>query len=402
MLSHRYNYFTKIPTMKVGLVLDDNISRPGGVQKYILGLNNFLQSQGHGVKIITGGKNFPAGLSNVITFGTSFSVQANSNTTSIPLPVSKNQILKILDQENFDILHFAAPFSPTMGERILAFSRAINIASFLIYTEKNSLWNWLSPLLSVLQRRHLKKLHGRIAISKAALACAQVFSPGIYELIPPGIDIKKFNPQVQPLPHLHNVSSNLLFVGRLEKRKGLNYLLEVFKNLKPRIPQLRLLIAGQGPEYKPLKKLVDFWRLPDVEFLGFVPEEVLPHLYCSSTIFVSPATQGESFGIVLLEAMASGLPIVAFDNRGYKETLNFAPQEDFVVENKNVQALSLALEALLVNPDLRKKVSEANLKQAQKYSWEKIGKQILSLYRACQEKVFSQRKENHSSPTTVT
>ena len=141
-----------------------------------------------------------------------------------------------------------------------------------------------------------------------------------------------------------------------------------------------MLIAGDGPEKKAAEQWVSENKAKNIQFLGYVENDRLPDIYRSADIFCSPATHGESFGVVLLEAMASGLPIVAFANRGYKEVMGDRVLGEFLVPPGNSQELMLKLKKLVQDENLRKKLKRNGLDKVQQYSWENIGPKILDIY----------------------
>ena len=189
-------------------------------------------------------------------------------------------------------------------------------------------------------------------------------------VIPNGVDLTEFNPQVPKIKKFQDDKINILFTGRIEERKGLIYLLEAYKSL----PQsnLRLIIVGEGN----LKEDCELWakenNLENVHFEGQSSQKKLPSYFATADIFVSPAIHGESFGIVLVEAMASGTPVIAFANQGYKSLLKGTKSEDFLVPPKNHKLLAEKIKMLVENKALRQKMSKSGIEEAQKYSWEKI------------------------------
>jgi phosphatidylinositol alpha-mannosyltransferase len=172
---------------------------------------------------------------------------------------------------------------------------------------------------------------------------------------------------------------NLLFLGRIEKRKGLIYLIKAFEILKKSHENIRLIVAGSGDLEKKCKKYVEKNRIKDVVFVGSVSEEDKIKYMNTCDIFCAPSIYGESFGIVLLESMACGKPIVAFANQGYKQVLT-GIQRRFLVKPKDVEGLAKKIQTLLLNENVRKKLSVYGKKEVKKYSWDLVGKQIEEFY----------------------
>jgi phosphatidylinositol alpha-mannosyltransferase len=216
-------------------------------------------------------------------------------------------------------------------------------------------------------------------VSNPAREFVQHYFPGEYRVIPNGIDVHRFENQA-PYAELRDGMCNLLFVGRLEYRKGLGYLLRAFAQLKPQFPNLRLIIVGDGPLRRWYGNFVARKQLDDVIMAGYVPPTELPRYYASCDIFCSPATGDESFGIVLLEAMASGKPIVATSIDGFREVVTHG-REGLLVERKSRRQLAYALQTLVSNPGLRQQLGEAGLLKARQYDWERVIDRLTEVYR---------------------
>src|SRR3712207_1220232 len=241
---------------------------------------------------------------------------------------------------------------------------------------------WYRTMLGALARlqwRSLRRFHARIAISTTAAETAQALYGGDYQLIPCGVDTTHFHTGVAPLPMLAHNGHSLLYVGRLEQRKGVAYLIRAFAYLEQEYPDLRLLIGGDGPERRALEKLAADLGLRGVQFLGYVPATDLPRLFRSASVFCAPATYAESFGIVLIEAMAAGLPIVAAANPGYAGLLA-AHLGNMLVPPGNARALAGAVAVLLQHPAYRHVVGSRNRIAAQQYDWSVVGTRVVKLY----------------------
>jgi len=161
--------------------------------------------------------------------------------------------------------------------------------------------------------------------------------------------------------------------------------------LKRKYQDLRLIVAGDGPERENCKKFVTENNLKNVVFLGNIGKE-LPSLYATCDIFCAPSIFGESFGLVILEAMASGKPVVGFANEGYKELMKGKKGEKFLAKPKDFRELAQKIEILIKNEKLRNELGEWGRKEAQKYSWEKVAEKVLNFYRDCQNektKIFT-------------
>jgi phosphatidylinositol alpha-mannosyltransferase len=215
-------------------------------------------------------------------------------------------------------------------------------------------------------------------VSNSAREFVEHYFPGDYRIVPNGIDVRRFR-QAPPLPEFKDGMVNILFVGRLEYRKGLGYLLRAYEQLKPLYPNLRLIIAGDGPLRRWYGNFLARKQLPDVVMAGYVSSDDLPKYYASCDIFCSPATGDESFGIVLLEAMAAGRPIVATNIDGFRGVVTHG-REALLVDRKSKRQLAYALETLINGPQLRQDLARAGQQTVQQYDWERVVDQVTDVY----------------------
>jgi phosphatidylinositol alpha-mannosyltransferase len=222
--------------------------------------------------------------------------------------------------------------------------------------------------------KYFNKLDARIAVSKIAEKSISMFFPGRYIIIPNGVDIDRFNPEVEPLPEFKG-RFDILFIGRFEPRKGLKYLLSAFPAIKKQVPDARLIIVGNG-SFKVPRRYSN-----DIVLRKCVHLSQIPRFYASADVFCSPATGNESFGIVLLEAMASGVPVVASSIPGYRCVIKDR-DTGILVEKKNPQAIASAIIKLARDKGLREKMGERGREFAIGFSWETITNKIETVYRS--------------------
>jgi phosphatidyl-myo-inositol alpha-mannosyltransferase len=376
------------PPLKVGIVSPYGYPHPGGVNEHVRFTYEAMQRMGHDVWIITskyGRQRESEG--RIIRLGTGWAAPANGSVGRVTLGLRfKHQAREVLEAHSFDILHFHEPFVPFLSPTMLDQSRTVNVATFHAF-------GGFSPSYWIGKRfagRLADRLHGRIAVSGAARHFINRYFPGDYEIIPNGVDLDRFT-HAQPYEELRDGRTlNILFVGRLEERKGLIHLLKAYNRLRKRRVDARLLVCGAGPKLREYRRYVGLRGIRDVEFLGRVSDEEKVRYFASADIFCAPNTGQESFGIVLLEAMAAGVPIVASDIHGFKRVVERNVQ-GLLVEPKNPRALAAALYALARDPDLRHELGEAGRARAPEFSWDRVTERIVDFYYQTRETVLAGR-----------
>jgi phosphatidylinositol alpha-mannosyltransferase len=285
------------------------------------------------------------------------------------------KLRRFLAQENFDIVHIHGPVAPVLPYLALKYSKAKNFITFhSAHTESFGYILW-EPVLE----QYFRKLNGRIAVSEVARESVAKYFPGDYRIIPNGIDTMRFRPDVEPIEDLRRFSPKILFVGRFEPRKGLKYLLQAFPAVIKEFPEAKLIVAGGGFLEKYYHRYIEENIKGNVILAGRVSPEDLPRYYASCDIYCSPATGAESFGIVLLEAMATGKPIVAADIPGYRTILEDGKEGLFCTPCEP-ESLASRLIFLLKDKKLAKRMGENGRKKALRYDWKIVTRQILDFY----------------------
>jgi phosphatidylinositol alpha-mannosyltransferase len=280
----------------------------------------------------------------------------------------------MLEREQFDVLHFHEPFVPFLSLFLLRESDSVNIATFHAYAGFSPSYEFGSRAL----RWHARKLHGRIAVSAAARHFIDRFFPGDYKVIPNGVDVPRFANAV-PIARWQDGTPNVLFVGRHEPRKGLLDALKAHRILRKTGGRSRLLVVGSGPQEREARRYVATRGLNGVEFLGRVSDTEKAQLFKTADVYVSPATGGESFGIVLLEAMAAGTPIVCSDIHGYKGVVRRG-REGLLVPPRDPRELAVAVDRLLRDPSLRERMGAAGRERADDFSWPRVTAKVEDYY----------------------
>ncbi len=362
--------------MKVGLVSPYVYPLPGGVTEHVRHLYEGLRGRGHDVRIITSSHGLQrSSEGDVIRIGKGFSIPTNGSVGTLTVsPRFLSQVRDVLDRERFDVLHFHEPFVPFLSLVVLRESRSVNVATFHAYGGFSPAYEFGSKVLG----GYASRLHGRIAVSAAARHFIDRFFPGDYKVIPNGVDTARYRRAV-PIARWQDGTRNLLFVGRLEPRKGLLDLLKAFRILRKTGCTCRLLVVGSGPQEREARRYVLTRRLQGVEFLGRVSDAEKAQLFRTADVFISPATGRESFGIVLLEAMAAGAPIVASDIHGYKGVVRRG-REGLLVPPRKPKAFAAATAQLLNDPELRAQMSEAGRQRAEEFSWERVTAKVDDYY----------------------
>src|SRR3712207_1863503 len=251
--------------------------------------------------------------------GRTVAIPANGSTVRVTFDVTLYAAVKdLMRRERFDVVHLHEPLIPVLPYMVLLNSLAVNVATFHAFRPSNPWYTAFKPYMSFV----LSRLDGRIAVSEPAREFVSQYFEGPYDIIPNGIDAARYGAEVEPFPWAADGTPRILFVGRFnEPRKGFSYLLRAMPLVRQQFPDARLVVAGTGRPER-YAGLMERHGVTGVDFLGFVPDEEKPRYYASCDVFCAPSIGGESLGIVLLEAMASGKPIVASDIPGYASVLS--------------------------------------------------------------------------------
>jgi phosphatidylinositol alpha-mannosyltransferase len=338
--------------MKIGLVCPYNIFRGGGVQECVRALQAGLRFRGHDAYIITPLPREHRGKTEdgILFLGDATDVKSPFATTAqISFNASNEDIDATFAKYGFDILHFHEPWVPMVSRQLLTRSRSVNIATFHAKLPDTVMSKTIERVVTPYTKSVMKYLEILTAVSDAAAAYVRGLTDQAVVIVPNGIDLKKY-PAITREERA--VKTTILYVGRLEKRKGLKYLLKAFALLQARLPEARLIIAGDGPDRSKLEQQVEQLGLHHVTFAGLVTEEEKLRLMGEADIFCSPALYGESFGIVLLEAMAAGLPLVAGDNPGYSDVLQQRGKLS-LINPRYSDEFARRLETFLIDDELR-------------------------------------------------
>jgi phosphatidylinositol alpha-mannosyltransferase len=370
--------------MKIALVSPYDFSYPGGVCRHIASLEYHFTRMGHDVRIIAPASSPVTGYDGrFIPVGKPRPVPTSGSVARITISLTlANKVKHILETEKFDVVHLHEPLAPMLCTTFLRFSRTCNIGTFHAAEAKPS-YRWAKPLMvGRFFKKWFRRLDGRIAVSKPAMDFINKYYPSTYQIIPNGIEVAEYSPAVSPLPQYMDGKTNILFLGRAEKRKGLEYLIKAYSLVKPDHPDIRLIIVS--PVSRSRKKYEDQVadaKLEDVVFVDGrkVSDTEKPRYYSTADIYCAPATGHESFGIVLLEAMASGKPVVASNISGYASVLADGA-EGILVPPRQEVPLARALTRLITDKKLAAEMGQKGLAKAANYGWEQIAVKILEFY----------------------
>lgn len=378
--------------MKIALVSPYDYPYPGGVVNHIFYLDREFRRLGHDVRIIAACSEDVGDIPRQVikVSGSIAHVPFAGSVARITLsPRVYRRVKKILKQEQFDVIHLHEPMTPTLPLSVLRHvplsPQSVVVGTFHAYRESNHPgYEYIKPIFE----RFFDRLDGRIAVSEVVRDFLIPYFPGDYRIIPNGIDVERFgDPALRPIERFDDSKRNILFVGRLDKRKGFKYLLQAFAQVKKAVPEARLMVVGayDKEDKAPYVLYARQHRLRDVRFIGYVSEDDLPRYYRTCHVFCAPSTGFESFGIILLEAMAAGKPIVASNIAGYRSVLEDG-EEGLLVEPEDERDLAEALIRLLQDPAQRRRMGHKGQAKATAYSWQKVAQQVLDYYQELLER----------------
>ena len=365
--------------MKIALVSPYDLAVPGGVNSHIHHLADHFVAMGHEVRLVAPASDVRGLSPHAIAVGRPRAIPAGGSIARMSMsPRLAAPVRGILRDEAFDVVHVHEPLVSFLPIQFLRFSNAINVGTFHAARDSGArLYTYTRRLLMASFRR----LDGKIAVSQAAASLIAPHFPGYYNIIPNGVDVERFSAPAPVLPELDDGMINVLFVGRLEKRKGLRYLLRAFARVKAARPQTRLIVVGGYDQRQ--KRGYERWvtesDLRDVQFVGYVPLEMLPRYHHSAHIFCAPNTGNESQGIILLEAMAAGTPVVASNIEGFAGVITHGV-DGMLVRPKDSDSLADAIIELIDDPARRESISERGKERAQHFSWDRVSRRVLSYY----------------------
>lgn len=369
--------------MRIGIVCPYNIFKAGGVQQHVMHQVKVLRARGHEVTIITPRPyritdTAPTG---TVFLGASARVKAPTATSADVSVVSDVDVEAFLSKYKFDIVHIHEPLVPFLARQIMQQTNCPIVGTFHAALPGNALGKSLTGSFKAYARAVLPGINAITAVSPAAIGYIEEANSLPISYIPNGVELHEFKPGKK----VRRESDTILFVGRLEKRKGAKYAIKAFELVKADRPDAQLLIVGDGPLRRSLENYVNLHEIRDVHFLGFVSDEEKRLLFQKATVYTSPALYGESFGIVLAEAMALGTPIVANSIEGYAWVLKETGRMSLVdVENIPDYARRLCL--MMEDQALREVWQKWAEKYVQQFSYENVVDAYEKIYKSLAKK----------------
>jgi phosphatidylinositol alpha-mannosyltransferase len=373
--------------LTIGYVLDDSIDSTDGVQQYVKTVSDWMMREGHDCHFIVGHSDSEA--DNVHSMSRVVKLKFNHNSVATPVPARSKRIHALLAAQTFDVLHVQMPYSPLLAGKIIANApqKTAVVGTFHILP-----YGKLNRHANTILARTLRSSLGRFDDVVSVSPAAQAFAKSVYgvnsDVVPNAVDTAKF--VTKRSLKAEKRPARIVFLGRLVERKGVRELLAALVALQTSHPQvasqIECIIAGSGKLEISLKNYAKRHKIDHiVHFTGFVPEEDKPQLLASADVAVFPALGGESFGIVLIEAMAAGARVViGGDNPGYRSVLG--ERKELLVDARNTQAFAAALLKLLTDNKLREDVHRWQQRTIRQYDIAQVGPKLLSCYQSAIQK----------------
>jgi phosphatidyl-myo-inositol alpha-mannosyltransferase len=361
--------------MRVGIVCPYSWDIPGGVQAHVRDLAEALIGLGHHVSVLAPGDEDSPLPPYVLAAGRAVPVRYNGSVARLQFgPVSAARVRRWLREGRFDVLHLHEPVVPSLSLLALILARGPIVATFHAATERS---RFLEAAAGILQP-FMEKIRGRIAVSSAARKVQVEHMGGDAVEIPNGVSVAAYA-QAGALPGYPRGGGTVGFIGRYdEPRKGMPVLLEALSRLAPDRPELRLLVAGRGDAEDLLAELAPPLA-GRIDLLGQVSEADKARMLRSVDVYCAPNTGQESFGVILLEAMAAGTPIVASDLEAFRRVLDDG-RGGAVFRTGDGADLALVLAALLDDPARRAELSRIGTELVHAYDWPVVAQQVVQVY----------------------
>jgi len=363
--------------MRVAMVTQSYYPSLGGVTEHVHNLSRALRRLGCEVTIITSGPNREHDPS-IIRVGINMPFPINGAIVNVTVGVDLVRRLQSILSKGFDVIHIHCPLEPTLPLAALMATRRVDspvVGTFHMAARISPAYEVFGGIL----RKYARRLNVRIAVSQAARRFAMRYFPGTYTVIPNGVDFERFSQADQTVRELDDGKINFLYVGRFDPRKQVPALIQAFKRMAAERGDCRLVLVGNGVTYPGCLAAAGLMVGRKIIFVGRVQPEVLPAYYHSADVFCSIPTGSESFGIVLLEAMAAGKPVIASDIDGYREIVT-SGREGILVRPDDKAAVARAMAELASDSKLRARMGQYGSERAKQYDWQLIARRIYRIY----------------------
>jgi phosphatidyl-myo-inositol alpha-mannosyltransferase len=373
--------------MKIGLVIDESLDYPDGVQQYVLTLGQWLSKKGHSVHYIVSATK-RTDLKNLHIISKNIKVKFNANTLRIPMIASKKRVRELFAKEQFDLLHVQLPYSPYSAGRLieLAPKTTAIVGTFHVAPFSKREYYLSSPLAKFLKLT-LDRFDEVVSVSVSAQDFAKRKFCLETKIIPNPVDLRIFDGKpVERRSKKFKVENrvNIVFLGRLVPRKGVKHLLKSIDKLTSTQPdyldKIFVRIGGRGDQLNELRRFVKKKKLSKiVSFDGFIDEKDKPAYLASADIAVFPSLGGESFGISIVEAMASGKSaVLAGDNEGYRRVIK---NKSALFDPRDIDEFATKLKTFIDSPNKRTSLARTQHERCQQYRIDDVGKDIIALYK---------------------
>jgi phosphatidyl-myo-inositol alpha-mannosyltransferase len=358
--------------MRIAVVCPYAWDRVGGVQSHVRALGRTLRSRGHEVQILAPSSmtltHQLVGGEDVKLVGRAVGIPANGSVAPLAFgPLAATGIRVALRDFEPDVVHLHEPLIPSLSLLALLNCKVPAVGTFHAAREESRAYSASRPIL----RRAMRRLEVRTAVSDAARDLISEYFPGDYALTPNGVEFDRF---ADAMPMDLGPGKKILFLGRLERRKGLEVLIRAAAQLRDL--DVELIVAGTGPLEKTNKSLAEETGVR-ARFLGRVGEEELPRLYRSVDVYCAPGLGGESFGIVLLEALAAGTPVVASDLAGYRAVASGAAR---LTPPGQSAALAAELRSVLTDAKVAGEMRKQGSRLAAMFDWKRLANGVEAVY----------------------
>jgi phosphatidylinositol alpha-mannosyltransferase len=363
--------------MRIGIVCPYAWDVPGGVSAHVHDLANALISKGHFVSVIAPAESEEGLPAFVESTGKPRAVRYNGSVARLSFgPFVARRVGKWIEQGNFDVLHVHEPLAPSVSVLACWAAKGPIVATWHSSMDRSRVIHSLAKLAQTV----MEKVSARIAVSPAARQTMIDHLGGDAVIIPNGVDVSAFA-NATPIAELSSSDQTLVFFGRVdEPRKGLEVLIKAIAQIRDKYPNLKVLIAGPGDCSELLEELSADDR-SCIEVLGLVDESDKANVYASGTVYVAPNTGGESFGIVLLEAMASGTPVVASNLPAFARVLD-AGNCGKLFANEDSDSLAKTVLQLLGDAEELTRLRSAGFARVAEFDWDLVADEIIEVYKS--------------------